>query len=66
MSTQDDTKSIIAGAITKSTIIVGVFSVLSRILGLVRDRLLASNFGAGQVLDAYYAAFKIPDFFLIY
>ncbi len=63
MSTQDDTKSIIAGAITKSTIVVGVFSVLSRLLGLVRDRLLASNFGAGQVLDAYYAAFKIPDFF---
>jgi putative peptidoglycan lipid II flippase len=31
-------------------------------LGLVRDRLFASKFGAGDMLDAYYAAFRIPDF----
>lgn len=31
-------------------------------LGLFRDRLLASNFGAGNELDAYYAAFTVPDF----
>lgn len=30
-------------------------------MGLFRDRLLASNFGAGRALDIYYAAFKIPD-----
>ncbi len=34
---------------------------LSRILGLVRDRLLASNFGIGAQTDAYTAAFRIPD-----
>jgi putative peptidoglycan lipid II flippase len=33
----------------------------SRLLGLVRDRLLASRFGAGDTLDVYYAAFRIPD-----
>lgn len=33
----------------------------SRLLGFVRDRILASQFGAGDVLDAYYAAFRIPD-----
>lgn len=43
-------------------LVIAVFSVLSRLLGVVRDRLLAGEFGAGPVLDAYYAAFKLPDF----
>ncbi len=43
-------------------IIVGAASVLSRLVGLIRDRLLASTFGAGEVLDVYYAAFRLPDF----
>lgn len=50
----------IAGA----ALIVSVAGVLSRILGLFRDRILASSFGAGDELDVYYAAFRIPD--LIY
>ena len=37
------------------------FSVLSQILGLLRDRTFAHLFGAGPVLDAYFAAFRIPD-----
>jgi len=49
-------------SVTSGAIIIALFSVLSRLLGLLRDRLLASNFGAGSVLDSYYAAFKIPDF----
>ncbi len=52
-----ETKSII-GAAT----IVGVLSFVSRIIGLIRDRILAGEFGAGDALDAYNAAFKIPDF----
>ncbi len=51
-----ESKSII-GAAT----IVGVLSFVSRIVGLVRDRILAGQFGAGDALDIYYAAFKIPD-----
>ena len=43
-------------------LIIAAFSIISRLLGVVRDRLLAGTFGAGSVLDAYYAAFKIPDF----
>ncbi len=43
---------------------LGVFALLSQILALVRDRLLAHSFGAGAVLDVYYAAFRVPD--LIY
>jgi putative peptidoglycan lipid II flippase len=41
--------------------IVGVLSFVSRIVGLIRDRILAGQFGAGDTLDIYYAAFKIPD-----
>src|SRR3989338_6650116 len=42
--------------------IVGFFSFLSRLVGFIRDRVLAGMFGAGDTLDVYYAAFKIPDF----
>ncbi len=41
--------------------IVALFSFLSRIVGLIRDRILLGHFGAGSELDAYYAAFKVPD-----
>lgn len=44
-----------------AALIIGAAGFLSRILGLFRDRLLASRFGAGDTLDAYYAAFQIPD-----
>lgn len=40
-------------------------SLISGFLGLLRDRLLAGTFGAGQMLDIYYASFKIPDFLYI-
>lgn len=43
-------------------IIIGTSQVVSRVLGLLRERLLASTYGAGDTLDVYYAAFKIPDF----
>lgn len=41
--------------------IIGASSLASRILGIVRDRVLAGTFGAGMELDAYYAAFRLPD-----
>ena len=53
----DHKKTIFSAAAT-----VGFFSLVSRALGLFRDRLLASTFGAGGTLDAYYAAFRVPDF----
>ncbi len=48
----------IAGA----ALLIGVSSVLSRILGLFRDRLLVARFGVSDELDAYYASFQIPNF----
>jgi putative peptidoglycan lipid II flippase len=50
-------KSVMGGAF-----IIGIASLLSRALGLVRDRLLTTGFGAGDITDVYFAAFKIPDF----
>ena len=38
----------------------------SRILGLVRDQVLASMFGAGNAMDAFNVAFRIPNLCLLY
>lgn len=48
-------------SITAAAFIIAVSGFASRFLGLFRDRILASKFGAGDTLDAYYAAFRIPD-----
>ena len=48
--------------LSRAAFIIGFASLLSRILGLLRDRVLAAHFGAGPVLDSYYAAFRLPDF----
>lgn len=52
----------IQSSIAGGAIILGSASLLSRLIGLARDRLLASTFGAGETLDIYYTAFKLPDF----
>ena len=44
-----------------AALLIALSGVASRILGFVRDRILATQFGAGDVLDAYYTAFRIPD-----
>lgn len=41
------------------------FALLSHLLAIVRDRLLAHSFGASELLDIYYAAFRIPDFIFV-
>ncbi len=41
--------------------LLALFALLSQLLALVRDRLLASSFGASHTLDVYYAAFRVPD-----
>jgi len=46
----------------KSTAIVGSMTFLSRILGFVRDMLIARFFGVDASTDAFFVAFKIPDF----
>ncbi len=47
--------------ITSAAILLGGASLASKALGVLRDRTLAGVFGAGDTLDAYYAAFRLPD-----
>jgi len=51
-------------SITVAAALIALSSLASRFLGVVRDRILAGQFGAGTTLDIYYAAFRVPD--LIY
>jgi putative peptidoglycan lipid II flippase len=44
-----------------AALILGAAGLFSRLLGVLRDRLLAGHFGAGRELDIYYTAFQIPD-----
>jgi len=52
-----------SSTITAGAFVLGVMSLVSRVIGLFRDRFLAARFGAGEELDIYYTAFRIPDFF---
>ncbi|HBD24730.1 MAG: hypothetical protein A2566_03330 [Candidatus Zambryskibacteria bacterium RIFOXYD1_FULL_40_13] len=45
--------------------LLGFFAFCSQILALFRDRILASQFGAGNTLDLYYSAFRIPDILFV-
>ena len=47
----------------KSSFIVMVINMTSRLLGLVREMIIANMFGATGMTDAYVSATKIPNFF---
>jgi putative peptidoglycan lipid II flippase len=49
-------------SLLKSTAVVGAMTMLSRVLGLLRDMVIARYFGAGAGTDAFFIAFKIPNF----
>lgn len=51
----------IAPSMARSAVIVGLAFVLSRILGLGREVILANAFGTGPEMDAYVSSFRIPD-----
>ena len=40
---------------------IGVATLASRVLGFVRDMVVARAFGAGPVTDAFFVAFRIPN-----
>lgn len=50
-------------SLVKSTLTIGFFTFLSRISGFVRDVLMANLLGAGMLSDAFFVAFKLPNFF---
>jgi putative peptidoglycan lipid II flippase len=50
-------------ALIRSIATVGGWTMASRVLGFVRDILVARYLGAGPVADAFFVAFKFPNFF---
>ncbi|MEY4723472.1 MAG: hypothetical protein RLZZ324_985 [Candidatus Parcubacteria bacterium] len=48
-------------SVTFAALLIGIASLLSRLMGVIRDRLLSGTFGASRDLDIYYAAFRVPD-----
>ncbi|MEK6749822.1 MAG: murein biosynthesis integral membrane protein MurJ [Pseudomonadota bacterium] len=48
--------------LVKSTAIVGAMTMISRVLGFVRDVVVARVFGASAATDAFFLAFRIPNF----
>lgn len=46
----------------KSTAVVSVMTLVSRVSGLIRDVVMANILGSGGVADAFFVAFRIPNF----
>ena len=49
-------------SLLRSTSLVSLMTFFSRIMGFIRDMILAQMFGAEAGMDAFYIAFKIPNF----
>ena len=49
-------------SLLRSTSLVSLMTFFSRIMGFARDMLIAQMFGAQAGMDAFYVAFKIPNF----
>ena len=47
--------------INRAAGVVGSFTFLSRVSGLIRDMVLASFFGSGMAADAFFVSFRIPN-----
>ena len=45
----------------RSGLVVGVMTMMSRVLGMVRDVMVAALLGAGSTSDAFFVAFRIPN-----
>ena len=50
-----------AMSLLRSSLVVGAAASFSRVLGFVRDLLIAQTLGAGAVADAFLAAFRLPN-----
>ena len=49
------------GNLIKFTSIVAASTFLSRIMGFIRDMIIAGYFGATGSLDGFFVAFRIPN-----
>ena len=51
------------GVIGSGFRVVSLFTLLSRVMGLARDMLMAGLFGAGPLMDSFSVAFRVPNVF---
>jgi putative peptidoglycan lipid II flippase len=54
--------NIMTQSLSKSTLLVSSLTLVSRLLGFVRDMLIAHYFGVNAATDAFFAAFRFPNF----
>src|ERR1035437_6885747 len=54
-----------SGSVNQAALLLGCLTLLSQILALFRDRSIAHFIGPSSMLDAYYAAFRVPDLIFI-
>lgn len=50
-------------SLVRSGSVVSFMTMISRVFGLIRDMVIANYFGAGSGADAFFVAFRIPNFF---
>ena len=62
-SAQSDNEAGRDGGLLRSSGVVSAFTMLSRVMGLLRDIIFAQVIGASAFADAFFVAFKIPNFF---
>ncbi len=60
--TADTATPVSRGGLLRSGMVVSTMTLLSRVLGLARDVVIAALLGAGSGADAFFVAFKIPNF----
>ena len=61
MTQQNESQALSGGRIARAAGLVMVGFILSRVLGLVRDAIVAGIFGAGNIYEAYVAASRPPE-----
>lgn len=49
-------------SLVKSTATIGIYTLLSRVLGFARDVTIASSIGASYLSDAFFVAFRLPNY----
>lgn len=49
------------GRVISAALILGVSSLASDLVALVRERVFTASFGAGDTFDIFVAAFRVPD-----
>lgn len=50
-------------SLVRAVATVGSYTMISRVTGFARDVLIAATLGAGPIADAFFVAFKLPNFF---